>query len=84
MTPILRIAAVLALTAGLAGCVGPGLTGNWSGGIIPYSPENEALAPQAADAHCSRYGKQAEHMIIDAKYGQYISFECQYPWGSAR
>jgi hypothetical protein len=74
----------MALAASLAGCVGPGLTGNSTGGIIPYSPENEAMAPQWADMHCARFGKQAEHMVIIAKDGQYISFECQYPYGATR
>ncbi|MEJ2435730.1 MAG: hypothetical protein P8Y53_22280 [Pseudolabrys sp.] len=43
------IASVLVMAAGLAGCaVGPGLTGNDSGGIIPWTPENQATARKRA------------------------------------
>jgi hypothetical protein len=66
----------LALTA----CgVGPGLTGNDGGGIIPYSPENRLVARDWAAEHCARYGKVPYHLVVYAKYGQYISFSCRFP-----
>jgi hypothetical protein len=74
------IASVLVMAAGLAGCaVGPGLTGNDSGGIIPWTPENQATARKRAADHCARYGKTAHVQPIWRRYGQYISFTCQFP-----
>jgi hypothetical protein len=60
-------------------CVGPGLSGNDSGGIIPYSPENRAIARDWAFQHCGAYGKVPYHFVVYAKYGQYISFSCRFP-----
>jgi hypothetical protein len=74
-----QVVAVILAAVGLAGCVGPGLTGNDSGGIIPYSPENRAVARDWADAHCARYGKVPYRYTVYAKYGQYISFSCRFP-----
>jgi len=81
MTRTIRIAIALATAAGLSACVGPGLTGNSTGGIIPWSPENEALAHDAAEAHCAQYGKVAEHFLFERKSGQYISFDCRFATG---
>jgi len=78
MTRIIRIAVVLATAASLTACVGPGLTGNSTGGIIPWSPENEALAHDAATVHCAQYGEVAEHFLMQRQYGQYISFDCRF------
>ncbi len=78
MTRKIRIAIALAMAASLTACVGPGLTGNWTGGIIPWSPENEALARDAAAARCAQYGEVAEHFLVQRKYGQYISFDCRF------
>jgi hypothetical protein len=72
----------LVLAASLAGCgVGPGLTGNDSGGIIPWSPENQAAARDWAAEHCAYYGKVAHMQPIYRRYGQYISFTCSFPRG---
>ena len=32
------------------------ISGNDTGGMIPWSPESERLAVAAADAHCAGYG----------------------------
>ena len=74
------IGLALVLAASLAGCgVGPGLTGNDSGGIIPWSPENQAVARDQAMQHCAYYGKVARMEPIYRRYGQYISFTCEFP-----
>lgn len=74
------IAVGLILACGLAGCgVGPGLTGNSTGGIIPWTAENQAYARDYAGEHCARYGKDAELGRIYARPGEYISFTCQFP-----
>ena len=65
-------------TAVLAWFIGvwPGVTGNDTGGIIPWSPENEARAAALATAHCARYNKYARPTSIVRQYGYYIGFEC--------
>ena len=55
---------------------GPGVTGNDTGGIIPWSPENERIAPVWARDHCARYNKYARATSITRGYGNYIAFEC--------
>jgi hypothetical protein len=50
--------------------------GNDTGGIIPWSCENEALAPHAAAGYCARFGKYARITGVHRQYGDYISFNC--------
>jgi hypothetical protein len=83
MTRKFLMTVALILAAGLAGCgTGPGLTGNDTGGIIPWSPENEAVAPEWATAHCARYRKIARLRPIFARDGEYIAFTCRFPPGN--
>jgi hypothetical protein len=80
MTNKMRIAIALAMASGLCGCgVGPGLTGNSTGGIITWSPENQAHARDYASEHCAYYGKVPEMGRIYARSGEYISFTCHFP-----
>ena len=75
------IAAVVALPL-LASAVQAGFFGiygghsNDTGGIIPWSPENEARASALAATHCARYNKYARPTSIVRQYGYYIGFEC--------
>jgi len=75
MKPIVLVVIAAAL---LAGCWGPwpALTGNDTGGIIPWSPDNERLAPAWARDHCARYNKYARATSIVREYGNYMGFEC--------
>ena len=76
-----------ALPLMLAGCVGPGpgLTGNDTGGIIVWSPQNARVAKDWAAEHCARYGKFARITSVHAQYGDYIAFACQFrPHGLTR
>jgi hypothetical protein len=50
--------------------------GNDTGGIIPWSCENEAMAPRAAGAFCAQYRKYARITGVTRRYGDYISFNC--------
>jgi hypothetical protein len=50
--------------------------GNDTGGIIPWSCENEALAHRAAAGYCARFNKYARITGINRQYGDYISFNC--------
>lgn len=82
MTRKSLIGLVVVMAASLAGCgVGPGLKGNDSGGIINWTPDNQAVARQWAADHCARYGKVPRIDPILARYGEYISFTCEFPRG---
>ena len=50
--------------------------GNDTGGIIPWSCENEALAKQIATDHCAWYDKYPRITGVDRQPGNYISFNC--------
>ena len=79
MTAKIRIAVALAMACGLSACgTGPGLTGNSTGGIFPWNPENQANARAYAEEHCDAYGKVPELGRIYARPGEYISFTCHF------
>jgi hypothetical protein len=63
------------------GYVGPGVTGNDTGGIIPWSPANEAIAPDLAAAHCARWGKYARVTDGIRAQGYFINFICAHYYG---
>jgi hypothetical protein len=50
--------------------------GNDTGGIIPWSCENEAVARQAAAGYCARFSKYGRITGVNRQYGDYISFNC--------
>jgi hypothetical protein len=50
--------------------------GNDTGGIIPWSCENEAEARAVAGAFCAGYNKYARITSVQRMYGQYITFNC--------
>jgi hypothetical protein len=62
----------------LACCSGPGrgITGNDTGGIIPYSPDIDPGYREMADGHCARWGRLAHITSVHRKYGDYIGFSC--------
>ena len=68
-------AAALASGAEFTG-PGPGITGNDTGGIFPYSPADEGSFQLIADGHCARYGRMAKVTSVHHLYGDYISFVC--------
>lgn len=69
----------------LTGCgVGPGLTGNDTGGIIPYANYDRATATEMAAAHCAGFNKVTKATAVDPKYGGYYSFACIWPHKAAR
>ena len=61
-----------------AGAVGPWLTGNDTGGIIPWSQANQIAALDMAAAHCARFAKYARITSIHPVYGDYIAFACAF------
>jgi hypothetical protein len=88
--PLIVVALTGALTLGVgaggaarAGFAGPspGITGNDTGGIIPYSPDLKGIYRQMAQAHCARWGRLSHVTSVHRRYGDYISFVCiDKPW----
>jgi len=50
--------------------------GNDTGGIIPWSCENEADAQAIAAAYCARWDKYHRITSVHRQYGDYIAFAC--------
>jgi hypothetical protein len=83
------VASIVALAAagpaiagsGFTGAPGPGITGNDTGGIIPYSPNIEGVYRLMAADHCARWGRLSHITSVRRKYGDYIAFVCiDKPW----
>ena len=55
--------------------------GNDTGGIIPWSCDNEADARAIAAAHCARYDKYARITSVKRQYGDFIGFNCLWRRG---
>jgi hypothetical protein len=68
--------AVLALVLASMGAQAQVYHGNDTGGIIPWTCENEALAQQIAAAYCARWDKYHRITSVHRHYGDYISFNC--------
>ena len=58
----------------LNGVYGP--KGNDTGGIIPWSPDNELMAFEIAQAQCGYYRKFAVATSITRGPGNFISYKC--------
>jgi hypothetical protein len=86
MKALLAIAMFLTLTACMG--PGPGLTGNDTGGIIPYplvasqsvasATSERVVAARIAEAHCARHNKRFVDLYIRRQYGEYVSFTCSW------
>ena len=50
--------------------------GNDTGGIIPWSCENEAVAQETAAAYCASHNKFHRITSVYRQYGSYIAFNC--------
>lgn len=50
--------------------------GNDTGGIIPWSCENEAAAHRIAAVFCARWEKFHRITSVHRRYGDYIGFNC--------
>lgn len=77
----LASAVFLALCAGQparAGLAGPGpwITGNDTGGIIPYSPWVAHTYRRLAADYCARWGRLSHITSVHRRYGDYIGFAC--------
>ena len=70
---VVCLAALLSASAAQAQWV---YRGNDTGGIIPWSCENEAAAQELAGAFCARHGKFHRITSVTRGYGNYIGFNC--------
>jgi hypothetical protein len=60
-----------------AGCAGVnGVTSNDTGGIIPWTRENQQMAYSIASERCAQYDKYARITSVSAYPGDYIGFVC--------
>jgi len=65
----------LAISIGfLAGVYG--VTSNDTGGIIPWTIENQHMAYSIASERCARYDKYPRITSVHAHPGNYIGFAC--------
>lgn len=79
---MVRAVALILLGAGLSVAQAQAYpVGNDTGGMISWSPESEAMALPAAQAHCAAYGKNARITSVYRQYGHYIGFACAFPRG---
>ena len=58
--------------------------GNDTGGIIPWSCENEVAAHEIAADYCARWDKYPRITGVHRQYGDYISFNCLWNPKQAR
>lgn len=80
MGALISIAAIGAAPANILG-PGWGITGNDTGGIIPYSPDIRRVYRQMAAAYCARWGRLSHITSVHRRYGDYIGFVCiDKPW----
>jgi len=70
---LLSVIGVLLLGAGAQAQV---YHGNDTGGIIPWSCENEAWAQQIAGEYCARWNKYHRITSVHRQYGDFIAFSC--------
>ena len=67
----------LILCTGVGGCAGIyGVKSNDTGGIIPWTPENQAMAFAIASDRCATYDKYPRITSVNARPGDYIGFSC--------
>jgi len=53
-----------------------GVTSNDTGGIIPWTRENQHMAYSIASERCAQYDKSARITSVYARPGNYIGFAC--------
>jgi hypothetical protein len=53
-----------------------GVTSNDTGGIIPWTRENQHMAYSIASERCAQYDKSARITSVYAHPGNYIGFAC--------
>jgi hypothetical protein len=62
----------------------PNIKGNDTGGLMVWSPRNERMAQEWADAFCRGHSKYARITSVHRQYGDYIGFNCVWSPSIAR
>jgi hypothetical protein len=78
-TALVAAAFVCLLAPSAQAQIYPGLIGNDTGGIIPWSPLAEQRRFDIAGQHCAAYFKYAKITSVTRQYGHYIGFACRFP-----
>jgi hypothetical protein len=55
-----------------------GLTGNDTGGIIPWTPAVDLIYKQVAADHCARFAKIPRITSVHRRIGDYVGFACRF------
>ena len=76
MKRLVVLAACALLLAACSGIYGP--KGNDTGGVIPWSPDNELMMLMLAQENCGYYGKTAVITNIHRVYGDFIVYQCVF------
>ncbi len=80
MAIMATMAMALTVAAGVARATftgpNPWITGNDTGGIIPYSPDIEGSYEQIAQNYCARWNRLSHVTSVHRVYGDYVSFVC--------
>ncbi len=74
----LAASVLLPVTAPALDLVGPGVTGNDTGGIIPWSPEIAHIYRDIAADYCARWNRIARITSVHRRYGDFVGFVCLY------
>jgi hypothetical protein len=84
----MRVTLALSVIAAALGLSASGVQaqvkGNDTGGIIAWSCENEAAAPQIAADFCAGWAKYPRITSVHREYGDYIGFNCLWDPRQAR
>jgi hypothetical protein len=67
---------VIAVVLSAAGAQAQVYRGNDTGGILPWTCENEAFAHQIAAEFCARWDKYPRITSVRRQFGDYIAFNC--------
>src|ERR1700689_4821747 len=73
LAALLGIGSTRAVLASFTG-PGPWITGNNTGGIIPYSPDLEGVYEKIAEDYCARWPLLSQIPSMHRVSGNYISF----------
>jgi hypothetical protein len=76
---VLAVAVISIALAAHADTIGPGVTGNDSGGIIQWGPDAQYFYRDVAAYHCARFNKIAVISSVHRRYGDYAGFRCYFP-----
>jgi len=77
LLPLAALAAALLVTPARAEVWSVyGINGNDTGGIIPWSPQNERDSFAIASEQCARWNKIPIATSIRRQYGDYIGYKC--------